>query len=877
MQLQGFIFPAEKSEIDKKILLAHSGGQFQGRFICKHCGQAIRDFEFDNTVEFDDEGRPKSGHAALEDDIDVIIDNELNEIIQTKENLDTKRIKFITPDSRHYYTVLGRCIGLMGIDFSVSQINKTLVHIEMFIGKYINTKEQYNPGNNGVSYEEYHATAILYITIVFIFLEIQSTIPPYYRQYIINNVVYHLNGYALTTDKNTLIYMSIVLFDSALNVYPWNVISFLTKADKQKKLEDIAEELSEYIQLAIQNQDIAENLRKRRKYDSTATTILEEVPPSFLPKPIYMIKQKQLDTSGMALQSTKRTMIRIDYWIKMAHAMVEKEMREAQKGIHHSVFAESSCCPVPIDNPQWKRVEDDTYPIGIRGLYPKQIPMLSTLFIPRPFHADLIKPDAELYYRLFLTYCAKGPFKGYVHELGITNVCIRCGFTFPDSDAPNKRVAQYSGTSKDELKRIADGIQAKNRAIVQDNDITASKAEFTHLLDIVHTKHAVSSYYDIKRHMTTLEETFNELSIAPIPNWDNVCKDIINILPRIHDSDITGELNGMATISSQFVSAIKNLYIKDLRKTQVETLADDIKIIAYIGTLPWNTFCDTLQSYFIVPFQRLISNFSRSMLKVPFELEESLAELHIDAGINKIIETEIELFTEISISDKIANKKKYPVQPDKRTEAQHADIATIQFIISRIIEHYVVSLSSIVSFKHAICFREMKTGNVKIDEMFLQYIKNIILCGSLNVLLTSNTEQDIQNILMEALSIQLKKCYNERVIFDPKVIAERIEARNEKERSSIIKKFNDMDEDEKKLELVKKKLGLGDWSVGGTKLIYAYNANYWELEREKRIEAGIDDFPGLQDNQPITTSFDIFSMSESREEDGYDVREQNDD
>jgi hypothetical protein len=171
----------------------------------------------------------------------------------------------------------------------------------------------------------------------------------------------------------------------------------------------------------------------------------------------------------------------------------------------------------------------------------------------------------------------------------------------------------------------------------------------------------------------------------------------------------------------------------------------------------------------------------------------------------------------------------------------------------------------------------MKTGNVKIDEMFLQYIKNIILCGSLHVLLNENTEPIIQNILMEALSIQLKKCYHERVIFDPKVIAERIEVRNEKERSNILNKFNNMDEDERKLEILKKKLGLGDWSVGGTKLIYAYNADYWDLEREKRIEAGIDDFPGLHDNQPVTTTFDIFTMDAGREDDGYDVREQNDD
>jgi hypothetical protein len=875
LQLQGFIFPAEKSEIDKKILLVHSGGQFQGRFICKHCGQAIREFEFDNTIEFDDEGRPKSGHTALEDDIEVVMEKILNEVIETKEHIDSKRIKFITPDSRHYYTVLGRCIGLMGIDFSVSQINQTLVRIEMFMGKYISTKEEYD-STNEISYEEYHATAILYITIVFIFLEIQSTIPPYHRQYIINSAVYHLNGYPLTDDKHTVVYMSIVLMDSVMNVYPWNAISFFTKADKQMKLEDIATELVNYIDLAIQNQDIAEGLRKRRKYDSTATTILEEVPASFLPEPIYMVKQKRLDTSGMALQSNKRNMIRVNYWIKMAHDMVEKEIRESQKGVRHSVFAESSCCPVPINNPQWKRVEDDTYSIGIRGLFPKQIPMLSTPFVPRPLHTDLIKPDAELYYRLFLTYCAKGPFKGHVHELGITNKCIRCGFTFPESDAPNKRIAQYSGTSKVELKRIADGIEAKNREIVQNNDITASKAEFTHLLDIIHTKHAAFSY-DMPQYVTPLKETLQELSAARIPNWDNVCKDIANILPHLHDSDITGKLNNIATVSSQFVDTIKRLYTKDLRKKQVSTLEDDIRIIAYIGTLPWNTFCDTLQSYFVVPFQRLISNFSDSMLKVPFELEAVLSESHVSSGINKIIETEIELFTTMTISNAIADAKKYPKNPENRTEEQHKDIATLHFIISDIIQKYTTSLSSIISFKHAICFREMKTGNIKIDEMFLQYIKNIILCGSLHVLLNENTEPIIQNILMEALSIQLKKCYHERVIFDPKVIAERIEVRNEKERSNILNKFNNMDEDERKLEILKKKLGLGDWSVGGTKLIYAYNADYWDLEREKRIEAGIDDFPGLHDNQPVTTTFDIFTMDAGREDDGYDVREQNDD
>ena len=35
-----------------------------------------------------------------------------------------------------------------------------------------------------------------------------------------------------------------------------------------------------------------------------------------------------------------------------------------------------------------------------------------------------------------------------------------------------------------------------------------------------------------------------------------------------------------------------------------------------------------------------------------------------------------------------------------------------------------------------------------------------------------------------------------------------------------------------------KRLGLGDWAVGGTKAIYKYDAEQYERERVQRIEMG---------------------------------------
>jgi len=85
--------------------------------------------------------------------------------------------------------------------------------------------------------------------------------------------------------------------------------------------------------------------------------------------------------------------------------------------------------------------------------------------------------------------------------------------------------------------------------------------------------------------------------------------------------------------------------------------------------------------------------------------------------------------------------------------------------------------------------------------------------------------------------------------------------------------------EEKAVELMNKRLGLGKWSVGGTKVIYAYDKDYYDLERQRRLDAGIMDFPGLgNEYMPDAIEVDDLGFQVSNdEEDGYDHDEQNDD
>ena len=166
------------------------------------------------------------------------------------------------------------------------------------------------------------------------------------------------------------------------------------------------------------------------------------------------------------------------------------------------------------------------------------------------------------------------------------------------------------------------------------------------------------------------------------------------------------------------------------------------------------------------------------------------------------------------------------------------------------------------------CFR-----NLPIKSELLKYIKELILYGSIRFLL----EPDGNIVLLDMITKSLRKFYKEKISFDAEMIKNMIEIGNEKERVKVIKDFDKLSPEEKAVELMNKRLGLGKWSVGGTKVIYAYDKDYYDLERQRRLDAGIMDFPGLG-NEYIPDAIEVddlgFQVSND-EEDGYDHGEQN--
>jgi hypothetical protein len=68
MELEAMAQPARTAAIQKQILIRFGGGRYEGKIICRNCGQGLQDIDYDMQVEFDDEGRPITGMSVLTDE-----------------------------------------------------------------------------------------------------------------------------------------------------------------------------------------------------------------------------------------------------------------------------------------------------------------------------------------------------------------------------------------------------------------------------------------------------------------------------------------------------------------------------------------------------------------------------------------------------------------------------------------------------------------------------------------------------------------------------------------------------------------------------------------------------------------------------------------
>ena len=849
LQLQAYLNPKEKSTIEKEIILKFSGGQFQGKYICRCCGQAIRDLDFDNSIEFDDDGKPKSGRSILVDD-DALLDERIDQLISAPiEESDIKELK-LNGEEIKCYNIIREISERVGIHLTKDGFRDIINRLLSFINT-LPTKQVYNKHKTTMEYEVFLARHLVTAAAVFLLIEIQSKIPSYVVRYaLLGCKSPGFEGYPLDEDKGKrqgLEYIACAISSITRKDYPWNQTLFQNERDDTKRVAGILFYMLRILDSIIGDDIIQANLGEKRRYLTQVMGVVAEefgeyskdmIPSTFLPQLKLTSPEesaKNVITPEVAEKMGNRgKKALVQLWIRQAHLMAQ----QTAAIVRGSPLSETTCCVAPINSPGefWKK-QNELPPIGKRTLSPNQQgKFLITHFIPREVGNDVAEIDKDLYFRIFLKYCFDGPRIGHLHEPGLTNRCIWCGFQFPSHPSI--------------LDTDTDGKTALNT-----QEVKTDGPEFVKLLDTVHTVNDVKPIKIMK--LLSVEEImddFGSVEPAPLSNWKEIIKETTQRFLRLSNNSNRDD----AALASKLRNdvdrgdiALAAGPISDATIEFEKLISAKLKLytstLDEISKLPWNNFFEVIQTYFITPFQRQLSKFSKDSLFIPHEHTDSLSDKHLE---------DIQRF--LNTSTRSLEGSRYDIYQEK-TELARSKI-----------KYYLQQMSILLPYKNKI-----RPIVIPGKDTTLVYIQRALLYGPLATLISAfeipdGTElksaiKEIGDpsieIILRNIAFTLNKYNNEKVIYDDSRIKDLIAIHDEKERQHVIKEFDKLTDEERAVEKINKKLGIGKWAVGGTKLIYAYDKDYYDLEREKRLSAGIIDFPGQGDGE--------LSMPSGREHDEY--------
>jgi hypothetical protein len=859
LQIQAFLNPTEKSGIEKEIILKFSGGSFQGKYICRNCGQAIRDLDFDNSIEFDDNGVPKSGRAVLVDE-DAIFQERLNMLTGIPiEPSDKKELK-LTDDEIKAYDVIREISIRAGVLLDNEGYKRVIEKTNSFFNRFPSREkyieQQKKKTKPGPDYDIQSSRIFVTGAALFILLEIQTKVPSYQvRKTVLQCTNPGFGGYPLdpdTTNKQGLEYMACAVESIKRTDSVWKNTGFhsnprLTSAQKQVGiLSYITDTLSKVIGDDIIQAGLAEKRKYLEKAASQAAGITgpqDEIPATFLPEQIIVSPEDAakdaITPEVLANMGNKGRQGLVKLWIRQAHLLARKTA-SLTRG---SPLSETTCCLANIEAPgNFWRSASDLPDIGKRVLIPNQQGQaLVTEFEPRAAGADVAEPDRELYYRLFLKCCFQGPKLGYSHEPNLLNVCVNCGFDFQTNPS------------------IMDTNTEGKAALASQNVVTDTE-EFTRLLDTIHTVNNVPAIKTME--LESVREIMNELGDvepAPIPGWSEVIQATTESFLSLPPDADKGDIAAAAGPISEATSGSETIIRDRLTDSNYQSALEEIV------KLSWSNFFQVIQSYFITPYERILTQFNDNSLFIPIELLKALSQDHVSKDLDPIIAAELQI-----------------------VKSRRDDIRKPAYQLARAkLRYFLDQMSAILSFKDKI-----RPIVVPGREMSLVYIQRALFYGPLASLINAGEMPPGAEVVSpirglgdpsmrfvgELVVISLTKYKRERLSYNDQELKELIAIRNEKERVNVIAEFDKLTDEERAVELINKKLGLGKWAVGGTKLIYAYDKDYYDLERQKREAAGIIDFPGLGPDQmePFEGrevdeyGFPVYGDAEFEREGGYD-------
>ena len=816
LQVYQYLRPSDTAALNKDIQLTFGGGQFQGHYICRNCGQPISELEYDTHLEFDDDGKPMMGRSELVDkdaitmeEIDNIIgtlgdveeelefDNKIKQIIYTTAKQMADKIAAAL-DINEYIILVTRVSGIL------QQIPSRERYIQIQEGHRKSKKSAAVAGSAALDYDIYINKALVCAVGVHLLLMIQCRKPDIVLRGTATGCK-SLKGQPLEPDGGTQGIECIVALIASFqkDTTPWNLTQFQTEKDESLRRKMIMDVFEPILRTSLQEPGILQALSQKREYKRKILGIAgkqgrpdEKVPAKFAPIPY--VENPEDFVEKIIIPEAATLQDKAELWVRQGN-----HLARITKLPKPSAYTETSCCLSPIDqiNDYWKKstatLPQFTLPMGLPA--PPKITRTEPIMKPSVISRPLPDAPENSYYRLFLKVCFEGDNKGHSHEFGLIHKCIWCGFSLPK-----------------ELELLT---QEQIQSAIERQGIDISKESFNNLLNETHRVNSFKSLLILEL-PGQLDNWVSLSAMEPEPheNYRTVMSSTqvkLSGLPRdAKDTEVAVALSEF----SLFTATVEEKFKRRISSTQYaifDKLVED-------GPESITRF---LQSYVLVPLKQFITK------KAPY------MGIPKSWGLSDQHQTDIESLIQAHRGYLIKfNRVEITSWLKAKVETAIAQIRSILDTLSKLRPIQVPGGADTYSFFLHFCLYAPLANFADPNTLPLAEYSDVETPAS----------QVEQQAMFPAkfLTEMAARFKGESFNLTPEQIREMIAERNEKEKANIIRKMNVMSRAERDIEKLKIKLGIGEYAVGGTKLIYAYDQDRYDIEREQRAEAGIIDFPG---------------------------------
>ncbi len=830
--LQEFLKPREKDVLHKELLLSFSDGQFHGKYCCKNCGQPISEVEYDNSLEYDDEGRPMSGRAELVDK-DAVEQEQLSLFLDAPAEK-VEPVEFKSERENLIYKTALQLADKIGIGFSRKDIMKVVQRVEAEILRQpsiedysLTYKAAKAQGRTIPDYTTLIHRVLVCSTAANLLLCVQTNIPGYSIRYVIEGCKVGFSGFPFgeESDKTGINYFACAVGGMMKNESPWNLTGF-QKGAKEKREVLIAGYITKLAQAALNNMSVQEEVDRKREHNEKLFgegqdegKFKELIPDGFLP-PMLKASEK---AKAPIIEAAATPSQKIQAWFLQAN---EKAFETGVLDVR-SVYTATTCCFSSIREPGgfWKAQTDLPELPEERKLSGPHGSSLNVHFkAPRLDTMSVIASEKD-YYKIFLQICFRGPREGMKHEPGYDHVCPHCKFSFPkDPSLMN--------------------FETDGRAALQSQGIDTSKPAFEALVNKMNLtyqiekpkKQKVVAGVDLLMKLAGLKP-------SPYEQWTSMLYEAKELLVAIPEDKKEDELE-IATAYNKLSNKAQEDFDEIVKRMGQEN-ADTLKKIVEQST---SSAIQSIHDYLMIPSLRLSNRFNITSLynltnfnDLPYQTKEDIVE-----DLQEHFKYNNDIITKNYLQGLVKAKVKY--------------------------------LGQQCSALLPILQKEIRAPLVPGGKVGLPYILKAAIYGMIQSFINPNEipetfleEQERQGAgdvssraNLQILNTLLKRFREEGINFSPDQIREALAKRKEAEKNRIINRLDQMSEEEKRADLINKKYGLGEWARGNAKGIAVLNAEQYDYENWELFQMGVQK---RREREPDRSGF----MAGGGDGDGYDT------